>query len=294
MKSAFLSLAALSCGTLLWTGCIDTGQDYASIPLFTAGSDVSSPLTTSDGTEIQIDRADVAFGPLYLCAGASAGQLCETARFEWLESAVVDTTLTEPAQVGELSGVTGPVRSWMYELGISSQLTRLDPFVLDAAKQLGGFSFVLEARATVSGIEIPVVAELAIEQSNDTELGVPVIRKSISDPFDRYVTGSEDSLLITFDSSQWLKNLPLENYVSFEVCTSSSAAVICDGLIERSCNGAIENSNRDCGDLGQVCLSGLGCQEQLYISSEGEAARNIRNALLSGPRPSFSWTTSPK
>ena len=283
----------LICCVLLVSGCVDTGRNYASIPLFTAGTDLSSPISTSDGSTLQIDRADIAFGPLYLCAGASAGQLCETARFEWLESAVIDTTLTEQTQIGTLDGVTGPVRSWMYELGISSQLTRLDPFVLDAAQQLGGFSFVLEATATVSGIEIPVTAELAIQQSNDTELGVPVIRKSVSEPFFRDITGDEDGLLITFDASKWVTDLPLEENVTFEVCTSSSAEIICDGLVERSCDGATEKSNRNCRDLGQVCLPGLGCQEKLDLSSNGKTSRNIRNALLSGPRPSFSWTTSP-
>ena len=182
----------------------------------------------------------------------------------------------------------------MYDLGISSQLTRSEPYVLDAAKALGGFSFVLEATATIKDIEVPMVADIAIQQSDETELGVPVIRKSASEVFFRDVTVDEKGLVITFDSADWINGLNLDRFISFEVCTSSSAAVICDGLIERSCNGAIENSNRNCGDLGQVCLSGLGCQEQLYISSEGEAARNIRNALLSGPRPSFSWTTSSK
>ena len=78
---------------------------------------------------VTIDRADLAFGPLYLCAGATAGDLCDTARFEWLDSAVVDTTLSDPVKVGELSGVTGTVRSWMYDLGLSSQLTREAPFI---------------------------------------------------------------------------------------------------------------------------------------------------------------------
>ena len=284
---------AIITGLILISGCVDTGQEYAKTALFVSGSDLSAPITSSDGSSIKIDRADIAFGPLYLCAGKSAGHLCDTARLEWLDSAIVDTTLTEPTQIGELNGVTGTVRSWMYDLGISSQLTRQEPFVLDAAEQLGGSSFVLEATATVRGIEIPMVAEVAVKQTSDTELGVPVIRKSISEPFFRDITNNDEQLLITFDSSQWLKELSLIKYVSFEVCTSSSAATVCDGLIERSCEGDIEKSNRNCGDFGQVCLSGLGCQEKLDISTDDEAVRNIRNSILSGTRPSFSWTPSP-
>jgi len=285
-----IELAAL---LFLCTSCIDTGQNYATVPLFAAGSDVSSPLMTSNNTPINIDRADLAFGPLYLCAGTTAGELCDTARFEWLDTATIDTTLTETVKLGELSGVTGPVRSWMYDLGISSQLTRTEPYVLDAAEQLGGFSFVLEARASVEGIEIAVVANIAIQQTEDTELGVPVIRKSTSESFFRDVSDDEAGLIITFDPSTWIKKLDLERHVTFETCTSSSAAVICDGLIERICDGQTEMSNRNCSDFGQVCLAGTGCAETLNISSTGEDFRKIRNALLSGPRPSFIWNDPP-
>ncbi|MGB0680553.1 MAG: hypothetical protein ACPGUV_12905, partial [Polyangiales bacterium] len=57
--------------------CIDTGQNRARVPLFVAGSDSSEAVLAKGGVPITIDRADLAFGPLYLCAGVSAGDLCD-------------------------------------------------------------------------------------------------------------------------------------------------------------------------------------------------------------------------
>src|SRR5690606_17259403 len=90
-------------------GCADVGQKNETITLFVAGTDLSEPVIAVGEIEVLVDRADLAFGPLYLCAGATAGELCDTARLEWLDSVVVDTTSPEPMQVGELTGVTGHV-----------------------------------------------------------------------------------------------------------------------------------------------------------------------------------------
>lgn len=270
-------------------GCIDTGQDRATVPLLVAGTDVSTPPLALGDVPVTLNRADLAFGPLYLCAGANAGDLCETARFEWLESVVVDATVADASVVGELSGITGTVRSWMYDLGFSSQLTRNEPFVLEAAQALGEASLVLEGRALVSGIEVPFVASVAVQQTVDTELGVPVVRKSTSDEFFRDVVVDEPGLLIRFDPAEWIRGIDFRPFVANEVCTEGGATLVCDGTVERSCDGSTELSNRDCGAQSQICLPTLGCQDQLVIETETQAHRSVRNALLSGRRPSFEW-----
>lgn len=281
------------CLLLGLAGCIDTGQDRTEVPLFVAGTDVSAPITAAADVSVSIDRAQLAFGPLYLCAGATAGDLCETARVEWLGTVVVDLTVAEPAAAGALSGVTGPVRSWMYDLGISSQLVRPDPFVLGAAEALGDTSFVLEGRATVDGIEIPFTAAVPIQQTDDTELGVPVVRKSSSERFSREIGDDESGLLVRFDVAPWVEGLNFRAYVTNETCAEDSPAVVCDGVIERSCTGGAEASSRDCSERGEVCLAGQGCTDQLTIEKDSEAYRSLRNALVSGVRPTFTWDYVP-
>ncbi len=290
MKTLQVSLLGL---VVLGCGCAETGQDRATVPLLVAGTEISGPIEALLEVPVTIERADLAFGPLYLCAGANAGDLCDTARFEWLDSVVVDTTEPEPVLIGQLTGVTGTVRSWMYDLGISSQLTRLEPFVLDAASELGGTSFVLEGVADVDGIEIPFVASVPVQQTDDTELGVPVVRKSTSEVFQRDVSDEESGLLVRFDPTTWVQGIDFRSYITNEVCAEDSPVTVCDGLIERSCEAGSEVSSRDCGELGQVCLRDQGCAQQLIIESDSQAHRSLRNALLSGVRPSFSWDKIP-
>lgn len=287
MPPAWIGLVAVS------LGCAETGQDRTRVPLFVAGTDVSDPVVAVADIPITIERADLAFGPLYLCAGVNAGDLCETARLEWLDTVVVDTAAAEPALAGELTGITGPVQSWMYDLGISSQLIRSDPYILDAANELGDVSFVLEGRATVEDIEIPFSASVPIQQTVDTELGVPVVRKSTSEAFFRDVSTNESGLVVRFDPSAWVQRLDVRPYVSREGCTEGGPDLVCDGGLEQTCDGEMTQSSRDCRDLGQVCIPEEGCTEQLIIPDGSEAYRSLRNALVSGGRPSFEWDQVP-
>jgi hypothetical protein len=285
--------AALLVLAVFHFGCAETGQDRVRVALFVAGTDVSAPVVGGGDVLITIDRADLAFGPLYLCAGATAGDLCDTAQLEWLDTVVVDTTLSEPAAAGELVGITGSVQSWMYDLGISSQLTRSAPFVLAAAGELGGASFLLEGRASVGGIELPFSASVPIQQTDDTELGVPVVRKSTSEPFFRDVGNGEAGLVVRFDPGAWVRSIDFRPYATSEACAPAGTAVACDGTFEQTCQDGAELSRRDCGELGQVCLPGQGCAERLTIEGDSEAFRSLRNALVSGGRPSFEWDYVP-
>ncbi|MDD9944657.1 MAG: hypothetical protein OXU20_26665 [Myxococcales bacterium] len=285
----------LGCMLLVATsgGCAGTGQDRTHLSLFVAGTDVSEPAVAVGDVAITIERADLAFGPLYLCAGATAGDLCDTARLEWLETVVVDTTAPEPALAGELFGTTGPVQSYMYDLGISSQRTGTEPYVLDAASDLEGASFVVEGRAVVNGIRLPFEASIPVQQTADTELGVPVVRKSTSEPFFRHVDMDEHGLAVRFDSAAWLRGIDFRSFVATDTCTTGGPAIACDGSVERTCQGGSQVSSRDCDELAQVCLPAQGCAERLIIERDSEAYRSLRNALVSGGRPSFEWDYVP-
>ncbi len=195
----------------LLCGCVE-GQQRVAIPLFVAGTTLTEPLRAAGDIEVQLDRADLAFGPLYLCAGATAGALCDTARAEWLDSVVIDTLSGEAVRAGELSGVSGQVRSYMYDLGISSQLTRSEPFVLDAARALGGASFALEGRAQVNGGEVVFRALIPVQQTTDTELGVPVIRKAATASFSHELASDDSGVVVRFDVRAWVEKVDFAPY----------------------------------------------------------------------------------
>jgi hypothetical protein len=235
-------------------GCGDVGQSKAEVPLYVSGSELAGPVAALGDVMLTIDRAELAFGPLYLCAGAQAGELCDTARLEWLGSVRIDLTEPQPRRAGTLSGATGHVRSWMYDLGISSQLTQHDSFLLDAAQELGGASLVVEGRASQGSAEVPFVAKVVVQQGADVERGVPVVRKGTRDVFDHDVTGAEPGLWVRFDASTWLAKLDLRS----ELADSACVAV---------------------GD----------CSEPLRLATDGVAYRGLHNAVVSGRRPTLSW-----
>lgn len=271
-------------------GCSGTGQDRVEIPLLASGADVSSPVMAVGDVPVTIQRADLAFGPFYLCAGNTAGDLCDTARVEWLETAVIDTTSEEPMPLGSLDGVSGAVRSWMFDLGISSQLSRSQPYVLEAAEQLGGASFVLEGLVTLNGLEVPFSASVPIQQTETTELGVPIIRKGSGEEFSHDITGAESGLTLRFDPSAWVSRIDFGGLVEETTCSPEGPPVVCQGQVEQTCDesGALAEE-RDCDSLGQVCLKGQGCAAELKLDPETTAYRSLSVALTTTGRPAFEW-----
>ena len=283
--------AALALGVLLTlNACLDTGQQRVAVPLYLAGSALAQPLSAAGDGALTIDRAELAFGPLYLCAGNTAGDLCDTARLEWLDSRVIDLTSAAPMYAGELSGVTGTVRSFMYDLGISSQLTRDEPYTLAAARQLDGASFRVSGSVELNGARLPFQAELPIQQTEGTEPGVPVIRKSTSERFSHEVEPDESGLLIRFDVESVLRGLDLRGYLDNAMCSAGGPARVCAGQLEQRCasDGSVVET-RDCTALTQVCLADQGCASALHLEPDSEPYRALRNALLTGARPIFEW-----
>lgn len=274
--------------SIMYLGCEHSTQEAVNLPIFVKGTNTPQILL-GDNTEITLERADLAFGPLYLCAGVNAGDLCDVARLEWPDSVVINTLNSQAQEVGELQGVTGLVLSWMYDLGISSQLTRNEPFILSAAQELDGYSLVIEGKALVSDIELPFTVSMGLKQSDDTELGVPIIRKSLSDPFQKEVNLNDQNLTIQFDPSTWMQKLDFSQYIKHENCSEGSLELLCNGTQELHCAHGEKISERNCSDLGQVCISEQGCVDQLIIKENSEAYRSIRNSVISGIRPKFTW-----
>lgn len=283
--------------TLLLCGlacCAETGSERVEVPLFASGRQLDEEITTVGGHPLALERAELAFGPLYLCAGFQAGQLCETARLEWLDAQVLDLLDAEARQLGVLEGVTGQVASWMFDLGLSSQLTDNRPFVFDAARQLGGVSLRLSGRVLFDEIPLTVSAALALQQEESTELGVPILRKSSSERFLHEVEVGEAGLLVAFDVSAWARNLDFSEFQQTAACEAGGAARVCAGSLEQSCDEAgTLTATRDCTELGEACIKGLGCATELTLDEESAAFRSLRNAVFAGARPSFEWGFSP-
>jgi len=205
---------------LLSTACVDTGATRTDIALSVAGTEVDAPFIVDTDWQVSLDSADLAFGPLWLCAGTQAGELCDTARAEWLDSVVIDALDPATKSAGMLDGLTGRVHSWMFDLGIVSLLTQQQPVQLDAASALGGNSVRLSGTATRGTDVIAFDVELRVQQEEDTEQGVAVVRSASAAAFDHELTGSGEALTVRFDPRPWLDAVDFDQFCDATGCAS--------------------------------------------------------------------------
>lgn len=188
-------------------GCIGTGQDPVSIPLRVAGTELAAAVEGQDGFVVELEEAALVFGPLYLCAGALAGDNCETARLEWLDAVTVDLLDPQGVEAGWLSGFTGPVRSAMYDLGVVSLLTEQAPVSLRALDALGGNSVRLRGAAARGAESVAFDIAFPIRPGAESQIGVSVVRVNDAGDLRREVTGDESELVVRFDASAWVRDV---------------------------------------------------------------------------------------
>jgi hypothetical protein len=274
---------------LLHVSCIDTGQHELSIPLRVGGSS-PEPVAGANGWSIVLHEAALAFGPLYLCAGYQAGSLCESARAEWTDSAVVDALDSNAFEVGQLTGVSGPVRSWMYDLGITSLLTQQRPEVLSAASSLGGNSVRISGVATKGTRTLPFAIAMPVQQDEMTEIGASVVRKSTADVFEHRLTDKDQALTVRFDAAPWVREIDFESLVEDGACMADGAPLVCAENVELRCDesGAIA-TRRDCGQMNQTCIRAQGCVDHVELDPDSQGFRAVKGAIVAGARPSFEW-----
>lgn len=239
-----LRLARLGAWAILATACVDTGAPLTSAELRVQG-DTESVIAGRDGWIVSLQQAQVAFGPLWLCAGNTAGELCDVARAEWLDAVVVDALDATPKDVGEIWGNEGAIRSWMYDYGLVSLLAEKEPYSTEAAQSLGGNSVRIQGCAEKSPRRLCFSLQLPIAQSTMAEQGVPVVR----------VTGSGDSLAefgrvrrltASFDAGDWLGGIDFEGLAAQEGCEPQCAEVVLgsDSQAARSVRSALEGTAR--------------------------------------------------
>lgn len=129
---------------LAWTfllACGDTGQGRVQVPLTGLGT-ASRPVIIGDAT-VTLRRADVSFGPVYFCASeAGRAELCSVAIAERADAVVIHALDAASQPLGEVTGMSGTVRSAIFDYGIVWLLTENQPRALPPA--VDGHSAVLE------------------------------------------------------------------------------------------------------------------------------------------------------
>jgi len=107
----------LALAALLAAACGTTGAEPFTYPITVAGAGASFPV---GDWQVTLARAELALGPIYLCATAAASpELCAVAQGEFAEVAVVDLLAADPQPLGEVDALAGDVRSAMLDYGIS-------------------------------------------------------------------------------------------------------------------------------------------------------------------------------
>lgn len=210
--------------------CGDDAVSVRDIELRVAGARVSA-IAGRDEWTVELETARLAFGPLTLCPGRSAGEFCDTARGEWVDAVVVNALEPRTKRAGYLVATTGPVLSFMYDYGIVSLLTRTTPYITDAARELAGNSVELRGCATKAGQELCFALSAPIAQTNQTEQGVPVVRvnglRGLAD------LTQVSRLTATFDPTSWVSSIDFdaiarefecENRCDVELTSGSQAA----------------------------------------------------------------------
>ena len=276
---------------LFASGCIDTSIQTTSVGLRLAGTDVATPFEGRNGAIIELTRAELAFGPLYLCSGSQAGALCDEAVAEWRDAAVIDALDGGAGEVGAMNALTLTARSYMYDHGIVSLLTQDEPLVTEAAESLGPASVRVEATVSVDSVAVPIALAVRVQQSADAEQGVPVVRSGESDGFEvPLAEGGATRLTVRFDPRGWLGGADFTDLVERADCAVRPSELTCAGAVEQQCapDGTVAFS-RDCAGIGQACVPGIGCTPRVELDPDSQPGRALRTALEAGPRPTFTF-----
>lgn len=107
----------LALAALLAAACGTTGAEPFIYPATVVGAGASFPI---GDWQVTLTRAELALGPIYLCATAAASpDLCAVAQGEFTDVAVIDLLAATPQPLGDIDSLAGDVRSAMLDYGIS-------------------------------------------------------------------------------------------------------------------------------------------------------------------------------
>lgn len=186
---------------MLWClncSCIgDTGREHVQLSLSARGT-APSPVTLGAAT-LTLTRAELAFGPAYLCASDQGrAEFCELAMGELRETRVLDALDPNPQPLGTMAATTGSVGSLLYDYGISWLLTQPAPRVSSSAA--GGHSALLEATLTEGARSLRLRAEIDITPHGPGELAINGQRT-------QHEIRGDEPLTLLVDPQRWLDRL---------------------------------------------------------------------------------------
>lgn len=214
MRAACGVLAALA----LLGGCVETGRSYVAIPLHGAGV-ADEPFAAGEWT-VDLERAELGFGPLWLCTTEAASpEHCETAVLELTETVTIDALDPEVRMLATTHGITGTVRSAMWDYGISWLPAAPRARPNDGAP--GGHSARFAGAATHSdGRSFTFTCDLDLP---------PIMQGAILVPGQRVeahaIGGSDDALVVRVDPRAWWRRVDLERLAARAEAAGGSVAL---------------------------------------------------------------------
>jgi len=193
------ALAVLSCG--------DSGGTRYEIPATAYGTQARA--VEIDGAILRLTRAEIAFGPLYLCATESAeSELCGTALAELLSTRLVDGLAKDAQRLGTIEATSGTIRSGFFDYGITWGLTQQAPRPNPGAMQ---HSARLEGEIELDdGSSYTFHAEVDINPLSPGDAAVNGLKTR------HELSRNTQSLSVTFDPSAWLTRVKLEKLLEIE------------------------------------------------------------------------------
>jgi len=197
--SAALLVIAHAC-----VACSGTGQPEVEYPAFAVAT-VPESIEAGDW-QVTLERAEVAFGPVYFCAAASgSATLCETAVGELASVHLVDALSGEAQPLGTVRGLAGAVRSASYDYGLHWYLTESSANADPAAP--GGHSAMFMGRATNGdGDALDFRAEVDVLPQYRGQRAVPTARA------DATVRDDVDTRLeVRFDPAAWIAGVDFDD-----------------------------------------------------------------------------------
>jgi hypothetical protein len=196
-------------GLILLPGCGDTGGERVSVALFASGTPARELLIGD--ARVVLTRAELAFGPAYFCASATASaELCAVAVAEL--RAPVHILALEPSEQA-----VGVLAAAIYDLGISWLLTQSEARASAAAPE--GHSALLEGSIERAGRTLRFRAGIDATPGKRGELVVNTQRTEYE------LTGEGDALTLAIDANRWVDRLDVDALFALDTDGDGAVAI---------------------------------------------------------------------
>lgn len=201
---------------LALSACGDTGQQRLQLAVSAQGSQRDF-LDVADA-RFTLSRAELGFGPLYLCATEGAEvELCEVALGELLETVTIDGLAAQRVSVGTLAATTGSVRSALYDYGISWLLTEQEPRASQGAPE--GHSLVLAGAVTRGSQSLQFETRVDIKPTAPGDAALNALKTERE-------LAAGDQLTLQVDPYRWLTRVNVDKL--FELDEDGDGQVVLD------------------------------------------------------------------